>query len=153
MYKNVSKNIDISPYKDMTKRIKNNAVLVEEFMFEVNDLTPKYDKFTHYTMIHDIRLSLRLGWRILRKSLGYAENVNTISGSSSHEYDTNISQSLSAGLQNCQSINVVKIVGAIINPLCKCDERMIEAGLHNDSRYSSVSSFGMAYPPQEFGLC
>ena len=28
----------------MTKRIKNHIVSVEEFMFEENDLTAKYDK-------------------------------------------------------------------------------------------------------------
>ena len=55
--------------------------------------------------------------------------MNTISIRSSHEYDTNILQSFSAGLYNCQSINDMKIVGDILNPLCKCYERMIKAGL------------------------
>ena len=51
----------------MTKRIKNNIVSVEEFMFEENDLTAKYDKFTNHTIIHEICLGRCLGWRILRK--------------------------------------------------------------------------------------
>ena len=61
-------------------------------MFEDNGRTEKYDKFNHHIMIHEISLDCHLGWRILRKRLGYAENVNTISGHSSHEYDTNISK-------------------------------------------------------------
>ena len=61
-------------------------------MFEENDRTVKYEKFTHHTMIHDIFLDSCLGWHILQKCQGYAENMNTISGLSSHEYDTDISQ-------------------------------------------------------------
>ena len=101
MYKNVSKKTSSRPCKYLTKRINNQIVLVEEFMIEGNDLTKKYDKFIHHTIIHNISMDRRLGWRILRKRLGYAENVNEISGYLSHEYETDISQSLSAGLHNC----------------------------------------------------
>ena len=100
-----------------------------KFIFEDNDRTSKCDKFTHHTMIYDIRLGRCLVWRILCKSLGYAENVNTISGRSSHEYDTNNFQLFSVVLQKIQSINHMKIVGAILNPLFQCDDCMIEAGL------------------------
>ena len=79
-------------------------------MFEDNNRTAKYDKFNYHTMIHEIRLASRLGWRVLCKSLVYAENVNTISRFLSHEYDTYISQSFSAGLQNCQSLNEIKTI-------------------------------------------
>ena len=59
-------------------------------MFEDNYPTEKYDKFTHHKIIREISLSCCLGWHILRNCLGYAKNVNAISGRSSHEYDTNI---------------------------------------------------------------
>ena len=92
MYENISNETAISTYKDLTNCIKNKIVSVEELMFGYNDHNAKYDKFTHHTMIHDIRLAIRLGWRILHKRLGYAENVNTTIGRLSHEYDTDISQ-------------------------------------------------------------
>ena len=44
-------------------------------MFEDNNRNAKYDKFTHHTMIHEIRLDRCLGWCILCKRLVYAENV------------------------------------------------------------------------------
>ena len=80
-------------------------------------------------MIHGIRIDCCLGLSIPRKGLVYVENVNTISGRLSHEYDTDISQSLSAGLQNCQYNNDMEIVGAILNPLFKCDDHMIKTRL------------------------
>ena len=61
-------------------------------MFEDNNLTKKYDKFTHHTIIHEIHLACCLGCRILSKIFGYAENVNTISGCFIHKYDTDILQ-------------------------------------------------------------
>ena len=69
-------------------------------MFEKNDRTTKYDRFTHQTIIPEIFRAFCLGWRILRKSLGYAEDANIISGISSHEYNTDLLQSLSSGLHN-----------------------------------------------------
>ena len=60
-------------------------------MFEENYRTVNYVKFAHHKMICDICLYFRLGLHILRKRLGYAENMYTISGCSSHKYDTNIS--------------------------------------------------------------
>ena len=60
-------------------------------MFDENGCTAKYDKFTHHTMIRDISLACCLGWCILRKRLGCAENVNTISGRLRNEYETDIS--------------------------------------------------------------
>ena len=94
MYNNVFKKIPIRPCKDLTKPTKNRIVLEEDFMFEVedNNHTAKYDEFIHHTMIHDISLARRFGLLILFNHLGYTENVNTISGRSSHEYDTNISK-------------------------------------------------------------
>ena len=106
-------------------------------MFEENNRTAKYDKFTQHTMIHEICLDCRLGWRIIRKRLVYAENVNKISGHLSNKYDTDILQSLPADLHNCQYINGMRIVGAIINPLFQCDERMIEAGLFTKDQFQS----------------
>ena len=79
MYNNASNKTDIRPGKDMTNHTNNQIVLVKEFMFEEKYHTAKNDKFTHHTMIHEIFLPRRLGWRILRKHFGYAENVNTIS--------------------------------------------------------------------------
>ena len=64
-------------------------------------------------MIHEISLSRHLVWLILRNCLGRAENINTIIGRSIHDYDTDIYQSLSAGLHNCQYINYMKIIGAM----------------------------------------
>ena len=61
MYNNVSTKIAIRLCKDMTNRIKNRIVLVEEFMFEDNILTEKYDKLTHNTIIHEIRLACHFG--------------------------------------------------------------------------------------------
>ena len=58
-------------------------------MFDKNNRTEKYVKFTHQAMIHDFCLDYHLGWRILCKRLGYAENVNTISVRLSHEYYKN----------------------------------------------------------------
>ena len=106
-------------------------------MFEDNDHNAKYDKYTHHLMIHEIRLTRCLGWLILRKHLGYAENLNTISGRSSHDYDTNIPQSLSAVLHYCQYINDMKTVGAILNPLFQCDERMIKAGIRTKEYFQA----------------
>ena len=97
-----------------------------KFIFEDNDRTSKCDKFTHHTMIYDIRLGRCLVWRILCKSLGYAENVNTISGRSSHENDTYIFQVLLEGLHNCQSYNDIEIVYAILNPFFKCYVQIIK---------------------------
>ena len=53
-------------------------------MFEDNDRTTKNYNLTNHSMIHEIRLDHHLVWRILRRCFGYAENVNTISGCSSH---------------------------------------------------------------------
>ena len=63
--------------------------------------------------------------------------MNTISGLSSHEYDNDILQSLSSGLHNCQYINDMKIVGAILNPLFQCDERMIKARLCTKEKFQA----------------
>ena len=60
-------------------------------MFEENNRTAKYDKFTQHTMIHEICLDCRLGWRIIRKHFGYSDNSNAICGCPSHEYDIDIS--------------------------------------------------------------
>ena len=106
-------------------------------MFEENDRTAKYEHFTHITMIHDIRLTRCLGWHILRKRLGYAENLNIISGRSIHEYDTNILQSLSVDLHNFQYMNDMKMVGTIPNPLFQCDDRMIEAELLTKGQFQA----------------
>ena len=137
MYKNVSNKTAIRTCKDLTKLIKNHILLVEALMFEEFNHTVKYDKFTHHTMVHEINLAQRLGCRILRKRLVYSENVNTISGRSSHEHDTDILQSLSEGLQNYQYINDMKIVGAILNPLFQCDEIMIKAGLYTKEKFQA----------------
>ena len=85
-------------------------------MFEDNNRTEKYEKFTHHTMINEIHLDHHLGWRILHNRLVYAENMNKTSGSPSHEYDTNISQSFLAVLWNCQYINDMKMIDIILNP-------------------------------------
>ena len=61
MYENISKKTAIMTIKDLTKRIKNQIVLVEEFMFEYNNRTSKYDNFTHHTTIHDILLDRHFG--------------------------------------------------------------------------------------------
>ena len=63
--------------------------------------------------------------------------MNTISGCSSHEYDNDISQSLSSGVHNCQYINDMKIVGAILNSLFQCDESMIKAGLCTKEKFQA----------------
>ena len=84
MYDNVSEKTATRPCKDLNKRIKNNIVSLEEFMFADNECTAKYDNFTHHTIIHEIRLACRLGWRIIRKHFGYTEHVNTICGCPSH---------------------------------------------------------------------
>ena len=88
-------------------------------------------------MIHDIRLACCLGWRILCKNLGYDENVNTISGRSSHEYDTNILQSFSEGLNNCQYINDMRMVGSILKYCFRCDDRMIESEICTKEKFQS----------------
>ena len=65
-YDNVSKEASTRPWKDLTKNINNHIVLLEEFMFEDNDLTEKYDKFTYHTTIHEIRLTSCLVWHNIR---------------------------------------------------------------------------------------
>ena len=112
-------------------------MLVEEFMFEDNDRTFKYYKFNYHTMIHEICLDHLFGWLVLRNHLDYAENLNAISVFSSHEYDTDILQSLLAGLQNCQYINDMKIIGSIHNSFFQFDERMIEAGLFTKDKFQA----------------
>ena len=42
-----------------------------------------------------------------------------------------------AVLQNFQSIHDMKIVGAILNSLFQCDERMIEAGIYTKEKFKS----------------
>ena len=137
MYDNVSEKTAIRPCKDMNKRIKNNIVSLEEFMFADNECTAKYDNFTHHTIIHEIHLARRLGWRILLKSLCYAESVNKISGRLNNKYDTNILHSLSAGIQNFQSINDMKIVDTILNLLFQCDKSMIKVGLCTNEQFQA----------------
>ena len=85
-------------------------------MFEDNNRTAKYDKFTHRTMIHEIHLDHHLEWLILHNRLIYAENMNKISGSPSHVYDTNISKSFLAVVRYCQYINDIKMIDIILNP-------------------------------------
>ena len=63
--------------------------------------------------------------------------MNTISGRSNNKYDTNILQSLSAGIQNFQSINDMKIVDTILNPLFQCDKSMIKVGLCTNEQFQA----------------
>ena len=74
-------------------------------------------------------------------SLGYAENVNTISGRLIHEFDTNILQSLSSGLHKCHSINDMKISGAILNPFFQCDERTIKAVIFTKEKFQAGKEY------------
>ena len=129
MYNNVPKKSAISTCKDQRKPITYHIVLVEEFVFKGKKYTAKYDKFVHHAMIHDLCLACCLGCRVLCNQLCCAETVNTINGRPSHEYETNILQSLSECLYNCQYINDMEIVGAIGNPLFKYDGIIINTEL------------------------
>ena len=95
-------------------------------MFEDNNCNAEYYKFIYHTMIHDICLDPCFRWHILHNHLGFNKNVNTISGRSSHEYDTYIFQVLLEGLHNCQSYNDIEIVYAILNPFFKCYVQIIK---------------------------
>ena len=88
-------------------------------------------------MIHDIHLARTLEWLILHKRLGYAENVKTISGHSSNEYDTKVSQSLSSSPHNCQSVHYIKIVGVVQNPFFLCDNHTNKAELCTKEQFQS----------------
>ena len=69
--------------------------------------------------------------------MGFAKRLKTVSGVKSVDLDGVISASLMAGLEVSSTLGDYKILGAIINPLLQCEERMIDAGIGTQEQFDN----------------
>ena len=71
----------------------------------------------------------RLAYRHLSLRLDLVERTDLHGVKDSKDFDGDIAAPLMKGLQDCDTLDDIKIMGVLLNPLFQCGPRMVEAGL------------------------
>jgi len=139
MYRNTSsKNHGTSRMaEDLTKREISDVAISKDHVMNMDEHAAKYNKLTEVVMLSSIELFRRIAWRQFATRMGFAKRLKTVSGVKSVDLDGVVSASLMAGLEVSSTLGDYKILGAIINPLLQCEERMIDAGICTQEQFDN----------------
>lgn len=123
--------------EDLTKRQKTHVVICDHHTMDEVEHAEKFTKLTEEQMLRSIEISRRVAWRQLSTRMGFMKRCNTVSGAKSNDLDNVLNAALEAGLEETPTLGDYKILGAILNPLFQCEERMIDAGLCMQDQFSN----------------
>ena len=85
-------------------------------------------------MLECIELACRIGARELSTRLKFYKKDDILYDS---DDDTDITRDVMSGLEPCPSLNIMKIMGAIVHPMFQNKSRMVAAGLCTSNQYDA----------------
>ena len=86
-------------------------------------------------MIKEVEVSRRIAYRELIVRLEFCEMPRDCSREEREAISMDVDRDLKAELKDCNTLNVMKIMGAIVNPLFQNKKRMMAAGLCTELQY------------------
>ena len=132
MYENLSAVEGLRGY-DLTKRLLN-VLVVEDDYVPIQSLNNGF--VDTQDMMEEIQICRRVAFRELAVRLELWEKDPEYDG----DYDdaaTDFSLSLTVGLREVAELNVMKMMGALCNPLFQNKRRMLASGICTDSQYEA----------------
>ena len=134
MFENLSQDTTSARAKNLTLR-KLDQLVVHKDYFAKDSMTEDYEKV--HEILPEISRTRRVADREFIVRLGFSDcNLGT-KKDDKEVMTIDEDMDLDAGLTPASSLNVMKIMGAIVHPLLHNKKRMVAAGLCTDGQYES----------------
>lgn len=135
MFENLS-SVEGQRGHDLNKRLLNQLVTEEDY-FPTQELSSGF--LDSHVMMEEIQILRRVAFRELIVRLEIMEKDPDYDGNYD-EVSPDINLPLTIGIRDVAELNVMKMMGALCNPLFQNKKRMVASGLCTDEQYESGKS-------------
>ncbi|KAL7531131.1 hypothetical protein ACHAXR_003875, partial [Thalassiosira sp. AJA248-18] len=134
MYENMSADVTGPRSNDLTARRLDQLVVASDFVVDT-DYSKQFKE--EHEMIKEVEVARRVAYRELTVRLQFCQFPEACNKQDQEAIAVDTNQDLKAQLDECETLNVMKIMGAIVNPLFQKKKRMVAAGLCTDEQYEA----------------